>query len=134
MSADDTLSPGQRHLLVALLQVGNVADACRRAGVGRKTFYRWLRLPAFRAELSKLQDAALSEAVHAAVSRMGAALDCLAEVAASPTVNPSARVSAASAILAHAIRLYETESLLDRIRALEERMAKGEHTSGTETN
>jgi transposase len=54
------VTPKQRIALEVLLTGTTVKDAADRAGVSRKTVYRWLKDPTFRATL----DAATKDALN----------------------------------------------------------------------
>ena len=58
------LSPGRQAAALALLAGRTPAEAGRQAGASRRTVYRWVQEPAFRAALAEAQ-AELCEAVSA---------------------------------------------------------------------
>ena len=92
---DDTLTP-RRRLFAAHLAAGDSEPKAAHAlGISERTAIRWAKAPEVRAEVARLQDAALS-AVSSRL-RAGAtdALDWLAAVGSDEMAPHAARVSAA---------------------------------------
>ena len=50
------LSPRQLAIARALARGGSISATAREGGVGRVTVHRWMRLPAFQAELNRLHE------------------------------------------------------------------------------
>jgi len=116
------LTPVQRRFLNALLVSRSVREAAGQAAIGERTAHRWLREPAFQAELQRLQDETLQQAVRVAVQMLTDALQTLAGVMNDQSVTPAVRVSAAKAILESGIRFTEVVTLAERIAELEARL------------
>ena len=126
MAKNGVLSSNQRRALEALIATTSVRAAADKAGLGRRTLYRYLGDPAFKAELRKRQDAILSATTASLVGLTYLALDTLQTVLASATATDGARVRAALGWLSHVRQVVELRELIDRIEALEERWGNDE--------
>lgn len=119
MAENGTLTTKQRLAVVALLEERTVTGAAKRAGVGAKTLFVWLTQPAFRAELSKAESAAIDDAVRALVRTSGAAIAVLEKTMTDAGATASTRVRAAQAILDNLLKLREHLTLDERVSRLE---------------
>ncbi len=128
MSEDRTpaaLSPKQRRAVEALLATGEAAAAAREAGVARDTLYRWLKQPAFLAEVRKAEAAALDELSRLLVRLGRTAAATLAKAMSDPAAPYPTRVRAADAALSRLLQLRELAQLEARVQALEEAAGLG---------
>lgn len=123
------LRPRQRRAISALLSAPTLKDAAERAGIGERTLRRWLQDAAFREALHRAQDETLAQAARQSLAAMGEALATLQGIMADPLAQPTARVSAARAVLEHAARLYEIVNLSERVALLEVTILKGGQAS-----
>lgn len=121
MPKNDRFSQNQKRFLTALLAHARLRDAAAAAGVSEATAYRYLRDTAFRAELSRAQDDALSEVTRQCVAAATEAVQTLAAIAGDTTAPAGARVQAARAILESALRFAEVVDLAQRVSELENR-------------
>jgi len=126
MADNGTLSCKKHRFLQALLQAKSIREAAGLTHISERTAWRWLRDPAFRAELRRVQDEALAQAARQAVGTFGEALETLRDVMARPSAPASARVAAARAVLEVGLRLAETLDLAERVRELEEKVNEGD--------
>ena len=102
--------------------------ASKTAGVSRPTAYRWLKQPAFQAELARQRDAAYSEALATVKTHAVQAVTELARMLG--VKDERLRRQVCNDILAHALKVRELEDLERRLAALEKTMAeqaKGKH-------
>ncbi len=128
---DGELSPRQNRLLRALLCEKDTLAAAKAAHVSRRTAWRWLAQPAFKAALSQQQDVVLGEATRHAASLLAEALDVLSSIMHDAVrASPSARVAAARAILDCGLRYAELCDLAQRVSELEKAVTR-EHPSTT---
>jgi hypothetical protein len=114
----------QRRLIEALLAGQSVTQACRTAGVGRRTYYRWLRQPAFREALAEAEADLLEAATRRLLALQASALDAVGAVLADEHLPPTYRLQAARLVLDSALRFYDATSLERRLRALEEEVRR----------
>lgn len=130
MPQNDTLTQQQQRAINALLVSPSLTAAAKSTGVARKTLYRWMEDPAFRAAL----DAAESEVLDGVSRRLLA----LAEKAADKldalldSSNDNVRLRAASVTLDILMRLRELRDVERRLTELERMMIHGQ--GNPETN
>lgn len=107
----------QEKLLAALVTNPDVQAACKTAGVGRTTAYRWLRDPAFRDALARERGALLTDALSAVKAHVTLAVSQLAKLLRSK--DDRLRRMACNDILGHALKVRELEEIEERLAALE---------------
>ncbi len=123
ITADETTEPKMvlttRHqkLAGALVVDPDIQAACKTAGVGRSTAHRWLRHPAFRDELARQRDAALSHAFDSVKTHACRAMTELARLLDSK--DDRLRRLVCNDILGHALRVRELEDIERRLVTLE---------------
>jgi transcriptional regulator with XRE-family HTH domain len=112
--------PGPRAAVIEALLAGETqAGAAIAAGVSRRTVSRWLRDPAFAAELEKARTLAFAEALSALKGGAAAAVKTLLQNLGARS--PAERRQAAREILTFAFKGVETldfEARLERIEKL----------------
>ena len=118
----EVLTPRQRRGVAAILDCPTITTAAIRAGVAEKTIDRWLKLPAFVAELKARQAAVIDRASGRLVQGLAQALDTLSDLMTTAE-SESVRRSAASEWLANCMTIREQTDLEKRLEALE-RQAK----------
>lgn len=106
-----------QRLISALVVDPDVLAACKVAGVGRSTAHRWLRDPAFRAELARQRDAVLVEALDSVKTHAARAMTELAGLLQSK--DDRLRRMICNDLLNHAMRVRELEDIERRLVALE---------------
>lgn len=107
----------QKKLLAAFVVNPDVQAACKAAGIGRTTAYRWLREPAFRDALGRERDAVLTEALSAVKAHVTRAVSELAKLLKAK--DDRLRRLACNDILGHALKVRELEDIEARLAALE---------------
>ena len=119
MPRDQTLSPEQRKAIYALLSSGNVKAAAKAAGVSRDSIYRWMKEPAFKAELRAAEGLAL-EGLARSLLRLGDKAVAVLEAAMDDLAAPhSVKLKAASVVFTHHPQLLEAVTLSERVAELE---------------
>ncbi len=119
------LSERQRRAIEALLLTPNVAAAAKRAGVGERTLWRWLKDGHFQDAYRVAGRERLSETVSRLRAAAGEAVETLrTALTAEHTAN---RIRAAPVLLEHAVKV-EMDELADRISALEAAAAARERS------
>src|SRR5262245_59701502 len=93
------LTAAQEKLVAALLETPTIASAAAAAGVSSRQAFRWLKEPAFGVALREARREALCQATGRLQATAGIAVAVLLHVAMSKTASPSARVTAAKALL-----------------------------------
>ena len=117
----ENLTPKQRRALEAYALTGSATAAAKAGAISRQTFYDWLRLPAFVAELRRLDGdtlATLGRRIMGLSEKAAKALeDALAE-----TEPMSIRLRAAAIVAERGPALAELTAVIARLDALEGRV------------
>ena len=123
MAENDELSPRQLTAIASLLQHGTVTAAAKDADVPERTFYNWLALPEFTAELKRRQSELVDGAYRRLQASITAAVDVLTAIMADTSIAPGIRLRAADSVLSNALRWAEHTDLAQRLDALEAAIA-----------
>lgn len=115
------LKPKQELFLIALVSEPTMDKAIERAGITKKTAYRYLKNKDFSAEYSRLRQEMLKRSTSMLLQASGRAVEVLYEVADNTKASPYARVQACKT----AYKGMEIEDLKTRIEALELEINKG---------
>lgn len=110
------LTTKQRRTITAIISTRTHEDAMKAAGITRQTFYKWLKVPAFRDELKRQLDEFTEDALGQLKSAAGEAVQTLRGLLASE--NESVRLRAALGIMDQINRGKELE-LSARLDAIE---------------
>lgn len=125
--AENGRRKGEAAFLLALAGGQTVREAAKTAGIGERTATRRLADPQFRRQVV----AARAEMTQRALGRLAEAsteaVDALRGLLTSPS--DTVKLGAARAILELGSRLRESLDLEARMAALEEQLAKENHTS-----
>lgn len=119
MAENVTLSRKQRAAVAALLSCGTVRAAAEQAGVSERQLYRWLEMPAFRAEVQRSVDGAVEISLRLLSDTSRIAVMTLRKVLEDRRSSPSVKVRAAGVVLSHLLALKELTELQRRVAALE---------------
>jgi hypothetical protein len=97
---------------------------CREAGISRNTLYEWLKVPAFKAELTAQRNAVVESALDILKGHVSGAVDAL--VGLLTTENGYLRRSVANDVIEHVLKGKELEEIEARLAALE-KIVKEKH-------
>lgn len=120
---DQDLTPRQLRAIEALLTCASVAAAGELAQVSNAQLHRWLKLPAFRAELDARQDQALRDFARQLQALAGDATAALTE-ALGRDMPMHVRLRAADLVARHLLAIRSVAVLEARIAALEARLGE----------
>jgi hypothetical protein len=109
-------------LAMALASGESVGTAAEQAGVTDRTVRRKLATPEFRRQVAELRAELMSRALDHMTKNMTRAADVLAGLL--DEQNPAMRLRAARSLLTLGLRLRDSIDLNDRIRDLEEELAR----------
>lgn len=123
------ITTAQKRLISHMLAGHTVESAATKAQISHRTAWRYLAEPAVRAELQRRGDALLAGATSGLLADLALARKTLREVMNDQDAPPTARVSAARAVLDSVLRLVEMYALVGRVKLLEEAYMKNEEAS-----
>lgn len=121
-AAGATLTVKQRRTIAAIIASRTYEDAMEAAGVTRQTFYKWMKAPAFRDELTRQLDDFTAGAIGQLKSAAGAAVLALRDLLRSE--NENIRLRAALGIIDQINKAKELE-ITARLDAIEAQLQEG---------
>ncbi len=127
MAQNDTLTQKQRRAIACLLSTRTIEDAAAQAKTSRRTLFRWLAEPAFRAALVEAEGDAIDQATRRLIGLQDTAIDTFDAIlceALTPK-NAGAHLRAAQAILDYLLRLRELRNVEERLGELEKAVFYG---------
>lgn len=119
-----TLKPKQEKFLMALVSEPSITKAIEKAGIAKKTAYKYLKDEAFNREYMQLRQDMAGRTTSLLLQASGRAVEVLYQVMDDEKVSPYARVQASKTVLEMAYRGFELENLQTRIEQLEQDLRK----------
>lgn len=116
------LSTRQTEAIPFLVGAPTYAEGCKRAGITRTTFYKWLKDSEFKAELTKRRDAIVTDALDILKAHIGKAVHAL--VALLETENESLRRQTSNDIINYVLKVKEMTDIEERLEALEKALTE----------
>lgn len=118
------LKPKQEKFLMALVSEPSITKAIEKAGIAKKTAYKYLKDEAFSREYMQLRQDMAGRTTSLLLQASGRAVEVLYQVMDDEKVSPYARVQASKTVLEMAYRGFELENLQTRIEQLEQDLRK----------
>jgi hypothetical protein len=118
----EKLTARQEHAIVALLTASSIAEAAEQRGIGERTLLRRLKDATFQTAYRAARRAVFQQVLIQVQQTTSMAVETFRKVMADATASPSAKVSAAKAVMEIAIKAVELEDLDARMTALEQRL------------
>jgi hypothetical protein len=109
---EKSLTDRQKQALPFFIGCKSYEEGCRNAGVSKHAFYTWLQNPAFKAELARLQDEVVVDAVQTLKYSMTRATGVLVSLLDNKD-NPSLLRSVCNDIIGHVSKFREIERRLE---------------------
>ena len=117
-----SLSGKQERAILAVLESRSIEEACRKAGISKTLYYRWLNDdPGFADALKDRRDAASSNALERLQGSVSTAVDVLVDLLASE--NEWVRRVAANDVMSRFLKAKELGELEERLARLESAMS-----------
>lgn len=121
MTVYDSLTRNQRRAIPALLASRTIEEAAGKAGLDKRTLYRYLRDEGFRAALGQAEADAINTAARRLIAEGGDALDVLGDLMRHAE-SESVKRLAASDWISNILRWQELVVLSARVNDLEEKV------------
>ncbi len=126
MKSSSEISTKQEKLIPLLLTERTIDEACRKAKVAVKTYWRWMQTEVFLAEYRKARRGILENTIAKIQSLSFQAIDALEKNLTCE--NPAAEIRAAQIVLEQAIRGMEVLDIENRLEYLEATVTAKEKT------
>jgi negative regulator of replication initiation len=111
------LSRRQLQAIPHFILAKSIDEASKKSKISRNTFARWLKDPNFRAEVKKVREQVLAEAVGRLQISVDRAVDLLSELMEAD--QKSIRLRAAEKIVDFFFKIKETQDFEQRLERLE---------------
>lgn len=128
----DGMTKKQEQAIVALIGEPSIEKAAKSVGIGERTLFRWMTEAAFSAAYRAARREAFAQAIGLTQKYAPLAVNQLAKMIHDPATPPTARVSAAVALLKFSRESIELDDLAGRIDALERKDAAPERPTEQE--
>lgn len=115
----ENLTDKQLKAIPHLIDAKTYTEGCKKARITPKTFYQWLKVPAFKEEMKRKRDVVIEDAIDSLKGSMTEAVTALRTLL-NTTNNDSLKRYVAKDIIDYVIKTKELEELEQRISRLEE--------------
>ena len=116
------LTARQLKVIPKIVTSPTYTEGCKRAKVNRTTFYEWLKIPEFKAELDRQRDEIAAEAFGVLSQSLTQAVEAL--VGLLDNKDDRLKRLAAKDVIDFIIRHKENEDLDERLKEVERRLAE----------
>jgi len=99
-------------------------EGCKKAKLNRTTFYEWLKIPEFKAELERQRDEVASEAFGVLSQSLTKAVETLTGLL--DTQDGRLKRLVCKDIIEHILKYKEVKDLEERLAAIEQRLGERE--------
>ncbi|OGI04484.1 MAG: hypothetical protein A2Y25_06000 [Candidatus Melainabacteria bacterium GWF2_37_15] len=114
------LTPKQLEVILEFIKIGKVEEACKQAGIAKSTYYEWLKIPEFQAELKQQQEQVYESTVSSMKYLLSKAVETQEQLLNSE--NERVRLRVSSAIINNAVKIFEMANLNKRLQGIEKHL------------
>ncbi len=114
------LSERQLKAIPGILSAPTIDGGCNKAGISRKTFYEWLKDPAFSEALRRHRDLIVGDALDMLKHSMTKAVETLVGLLDDGESNSYMKRLVSNDVIGHVLKARELEDLEKRIARIEE--------------
>lgn len=108
--------------VAALITQPSIKRAAEECGIAEKTLHAWLNEEDFASRVKAAQEEVTKLAIGRTLLSIGRSIETLEDIMADSTINASPRVAAARTLLDYAFKVYELQTVQQRLDALERRL------------
>jgi len=114
------LTKRQLRAIPHIVRAKTYSEGIKNAGIGRTTFYEWLKQPEFKAELDRQRHQLADEAFAVLEQNLRRAVEAL--IGLVDTKDNRLRRLACKDIIDHVLKFRELKDLEERLKAIEEKL------------
>jgi DNA-binding transcriptional MerR regulator len=118
----DKLTIKQERAVCCLLESRTLSEAAKKAGIGERTLYGWLRSPLFVEAYRRARRQIFSQNMTRLQRLSSGAVDLLSDVLTDDNERGSVRVTASKTVLENSLKILEIEDNQERLDRLEKRL------------
>jgi len=108
--------------LTALMTNPTIKGAAEECGIAEKTLHAWLKEEDFASKVKAAQEEVTRQAIGRILLSIGRSIETLEDIMQDATNNASPRVAAARTLLDYGFKVYELQTVQQRLEALERRL------------
>lgn len=108
--------------VTALITNPTIKGAASECGIAEKTLHAWLKEEDFAARVREAQQELTRQATGRIMLSIGRSVEVLEDIMQDAEANASPRVAAARTLLDYAFKVYELQTVQQRLDELERRM------------
>lgn len=108
--------------LTALMTNPTIKGAAEECGIAEKTLHAWLNEEDFASKVKAAQEEVTRHAIGRILLSIGRSIETLEDIMQDATNNASPRVAAARTLLDYGFKVYELQTVQQRLEALERRL------------
>ena len=108
--------------VTALVAQPSIKRAAEECGIAEKTLHAWLKEEAFAARVREAQQELTRQATGRIMQSIGRSVEVLEDIMQDEENNASPRVAAARTLLDYAFKVYELQTVQQRLEELERRL------------
>lgn len=117
-----SVNVSQERAIAALITNSTIKAAATECGIAEKTLHAWLKDEDFAKELKEAQEGITRQAIGRMLLSISRSIETLEGIMEDETNNASPRVMAARTLLDYAFKVYEIQTVQQRLEALEKRL------------
>ena len=117
MSEESKLSNKQLLAITHILNSPSIEEACKKIGIARSTYYAWLKIEAFKAELKRQRDETVESALNSLKFAITKAVEELIRL--TEAKREEVRRLACHDIIAYVLKSVEIEEIEKRLDSIE---------------
>ncbi len=114
----------QVSFLKALLEESTISKACKKAGISRRTGYKYLKETEFAAELRNRQKETLDNTVRYLQGKLDTCNETLLKIIETDSVPSQVKINAINTVYGVLVKLTETVEITNRIEAIEDSISE----------
>ena len=118
------LTAKQLEIITEFIKVGKVEEACKQVGIAKSTYYEWLKMPEFQAELKQQQEQVYENTVSSMKYLISKAVETQEQLLSSE--NERVRLRVSSAIINNAVKILELANFNKKLQGIEKHMEEME--------
>lgn len=108
--------------VTALITNPTIKGAASECGIAEKTLHAWLKEEDFANRVREAQEEVTRQAIGRTLLSIGRSIETLEDIMQDATNNASPRVAAARTLLDYAFKVYELQTVQQRLDELERRL------------
>ena len=116
----------QTAFLKAMLEESTITKASEKAGITRKTAYRYLADKEFSNELNQRRAECINDTVRYLQGKLALCGETLVKIIENPKIGAQVKINAVNAVYANCKSMTETAEILTRLESIETQIESGE--------